>query len=475
MKILILSTNRSRLPMPVMPLGACIVAHAAETADHSVRLLDLMFAADAVREVESALTDFTPDVVGLSVRNIDNVYMSRPVYFLEELQGITAAIRRRTGARIILGGAALGVMPEQILRLVPDAIAVSGAGELVFPQLLERISHAEPCTDLPGVACLEDGVLHRGNPAFPESASICQAPDYRRWLDTRAYRSQMATAPLQTKTGCQFGCVYCSYPKVEGSCCRMKDPGSVAGAVRRLAAAGFRDIEFVDSVFNAPHEHAMEVCAALARVKHRARLQCLDLNPRGLDDGLMSAMERAGFVGIGITLESASDPVLNGLRKGFTSREVHHAAAVVRRHRIPCAWMFLLGGPGETQETVRETLGFAAQQIHPNDVAFFTTGLRIYPGTELETIARGQGVLSISAHAMLPPVFYVSPEVDAGWMERELRKVMERQMNFISIDTLSLPFLPILNRIGSKLGLSPPHWRHTSTIRRVLRLSGMDV
>jgi radical SAM superfamily enzyme YgiQ (UPF0313 family) len=285
----------------------------------------------------------------------------------------------------------------------------------------------------------------------------------------------MATAPIQTKTGCQFACVYCSYPKIEGSCCRLKDPKSVAEAVQRLVAAGFRDIEFVDSVFNAPHEHAMEVCAALAQVKHRARLQCLDLNPRDFDDSLMSAMERAGFVGMGITLESASDPVLKGLRKGFTSREVHHAAAVVRRHRIPCAWMFLLGGPGETPETVRETLEFATQHIRPDDVAFFNTGLRIYPGTELETIARKQGVLSISPEEMLAPVFYVSPEVDADWMEQELRKAMEHQMNFININTLSLPFLPILNRIGSKLGMCPPHWRHTRTIRRVLRLVGMDV
>ena len=475
MKVLLISTNRFRLPMPVMPVGACIVAEAAQAAGHEVQLLDLMFSRDAGADVESALAGFQPDVVGLSIRNIDNIDMQDPVCFLEDLRDLAAAIRARSGVPLVLGGAALGVMPEQILRLAPNAVAVLGDGELLFPRLLERIAAAEPFGDLPGVAWLENGALCRGDLANAEFSATCLAPDYRRWLNTPSYRSQNASAPLQTKSGCQFSCVYCTYPKIEGSCCRRKDPASVAEAVLRLARAGMRDIEIVDSVFNAPHGHAMEVCAALSRVPHQARLQCLELNPRDFDDQLLSAMERGGFVGMGITPESASDPVLRGLGKGFTSREVHHAAGVVRRHRIPCAWMFLLGGPGETPETVRETLSFAAQQIRPSDVAFFNTGLRIYPGTGLEAIARAQGVLTRPAGEMLTPVFYVSPELDPGWMEGELKKAMRRQLNFISIDTLSLPLLPALNRIGCRLGLPPPHWRHTRIIRRVLRLAGMDV
>lgn len=458
-----------------MPIGACIVAHASERAGHTVRLLDLMFTKDAQTDIESAVAAFMPDVIGLSIRNIDNVDMREPEFFLDDLQGIVDTIRSRSSAPIILGGAALGVMPEQILRLVPDAIAVVGDGEIVFPLLLDQISRGGGCIDLPGVVCIKDGFFRRNSSAASEFASTCPVPDYHRWLETTAYRSQLATVPIQTKTGCQFRCVYCSYPIIEGNTCRFKDPGSIADAVKQLASSGLRDIEFVDSVFNAPLEHAMEVCAALTRVKHTARLQCLELNPRGFDDSLVTAMERAGFVGMGITLESASDPVLQGLRKGFTSRDVHHAAEVVRRHRIPCAWIFLLGGPGETPETVRETLQFAGKYIRSTDVAFFNTGIRVYPGTELESVARSEGSLSRPPEEMLDPTFYVSPDVDAGWMEQELRRQMSSHMNFITIDTMSLPFLPTINRIGSTLGLRPPLWRHTRIIRRALRLAGMDV
>lgn len=475
MNVLLVSTNRNILPMPVMPIGACIVAHAAERSGHTVHLLDLMFTKDATAALDSAVTGFQPDVVGLSVRNIDNNDMRNTVFFLDSLRNIVDAIRTRTRAPILLGGAALGVMPEEILRLADVSGCVIGDGETIFPSLLDRISRGGDFHDISGVAYIENSTYHRNPSPALGFSSACPAPDYHRWLNTASYRSHMATIPIQTKTGCQFQCVYCTYPGIEGSMYRLKEPGSVADAVARLAATGLRDIEFVDSVFNAPLDHAMNVCAALAGVRHHARLQCLELNPLSFDDSLVTAMERAGFVGMGITLESASDPVLRGLKKGFTAREVHHAAEVVRRHRIPCAWIFLLGGPGETEETVKETLRFAGKQIRPQDVAFFNTGIRIYPGTELESIARRQGVLSRAPEDMLSPVFYVSPEVDTHWMERELKKSMNHHMNFLNMDSLSLSFLPTIHRTGYRLGLRLPLWRHTRIIRRCLRLTGMDV
>jgi radical SAM superfamily enzyme YgiQ (UPF0313 family) len=475
MKILLISTNRNNLPMPVMPIGACIVAHSAERAGHAVYFLDLMFTKTPLADIESALTCWKPDAVGLSIRNIDNVDMRDPVFLLDDLQSIVNTIRTRTSAPIILGGAALGVMPEQILRLASVTCAVIGNGELGFPLLLEHISRGENIRDVPGVACIENGVFHRNSPAATNFSTTCTTPDYHRWLNIPAYLSQMATVPIQTKTGCQFHCVYCTYPKIEGSSCRLKEPGSVADAVVRLAANGLRDIEFVDSVFNAPLEHAMEVCAALTRVNHNARLQCLDLNPRDFDDALVTSMERAGFVGMGITLESASDAVLQGLRKGFTSREVHHAATVVRRHRIPCAWMFLFGGPGETPETVQETLQFAKNNIRPMDVAFFNVGIRIYPGTELESIARAEGILLRPAEEMLAPLFYISPKVDTEWLDQELKKSMNSNMNFISMASMGHSLLPTIHRLSHTFGLRPPLWRHTGIIRRGLRLAGMEV
>jgi radical SAM superfamily enzyme YgiQ (UPF0313 family) len=474
MNVLIIATNRSAFPVPVMPIGACIVAEAADRAGYTVRVLDLMFASDPLRAIESALRKASCDIIGLSVRNIDNNDMREPAFYIADLLPLVKAIRRLTRAPIILGGASLMVMPEEILRATGASCTVLNDGEVVFPLVLQKFSSGEALGNLPGIAYVENGVFRKNISASTGFSDEFMVPRYHHWIDVGSYRSRLATVPLQTKLGCQFQCSYCTYHKIEGSTYRLSDPQQVANAAERLASSGLRDIEFVDSVFNAPYHHAMAVCEALARVRLPARFQSMDVNPLFVDDELLSVMEHAGFAGIGMTVESASDRVLRGLRKGFTSRHVHAAAETVRRHRLPCLWIFMLGGPGETEETVKETLRFAETQIRQQDAAFFTIGIRIYPGTELETTARKQGVLSASTAEMLSPVFYVSPDVDGVWIEQQVKASLKRNMNFMSAVSLNVPYFPLIHRFGYWLGFRTPLWRYARSIRRGLRFIGMD-
>ena len=79
MDVLIICTNRNNHPAPVIPYGACIVAEAAKREGHRLRFLDLMFQHDPVKAVEAELTSFSPDVIGLSVRNLDNNDLPAPM------------------------------------------------------------------------------------------------------------------------------------------------------------------------------------------------------------------------------------------------------------------------------------------------------------------------------------------------------------------------------------------------------------
>ncbi len=475
MDVLIIAMNRNALPMPVMPIGACMVAEAAERAGHDVRVLDLMFKKDPLAAVREEILRRPPEVIGISLRNIDNNDMRRTAFYIEDLPPLMAEIRRRTSAPVVLGGAALTVMPREIMEAAGVDIAVLGDGEVVFPGLLARISSGQRADDLPGVAVRINGSITRTDCVRAGFSNDFLAPDYRRWVHAASYLSQMATVPVQTKLGCAFQCVYCTYRKIEGGSYRFSDPEQVSEAVASLVRSGFRDIEFVDSVFNAPYDHAMKVCGALARRPHGARLQSLELNPAHFDDELLRAMKSAGFVAMGLTAESASDRVLTALRKGFTSDQVHRAAEMVRRHSIPCLWIFMLGGPGETQQTVQETIRFAKTAVRPSDAVFFNIGVRIYPGTELEVIARREGVLPAATDKMLAPVFYVAPGLDAEWIGQQVKAAMARNLHFINGDSIGFSHLPMIHRIAYGLGARPPLWRHTRLIRRGLRMMGMDV
>ena len=157
--------------------------------------------------------------------------------------------------------------------------------------------------------------------------------------------------------------MYCTYRKIEGHDYRLCDPLIVVDTIKSLAAKGLRDIEFVDNVFNSPYDHALAICEGLARVQPDVRLQSLESNPLFIDDLLLTAMERAGFVGIGITVESASDVVLNGLQRVYVEHVRKAKPRLFRHHALPCLWIFMLGRPGETKETIQETLRFADQCI----------------------------------------------------------------------------------------------------------------
>jgi len=473
MKVLVVSTNRCSLPIPVLPLGAAMAAEAARRAGHQVAFLDLMFARDPLAALGRAIRSAAPDVVGLSVRNIDNADLLAPVAYTDALPPMMAAIRARTAAPVVLGGSAVGVMPEHLLRCTGAEWAVLGDGEAVFPRLLAALAGQGSPREVPGVAWLERGRLRLAAIAR-HALDGAKVSELLGWLAPRAYARRFAAVPLQTKRGCPFACVYCTYPMLEGRDYRLVEPDRVVAAVRETCARGLRDIEFVDNVFNAPYGHALAICEGIARARPGARLQTMDLSPEFVDDALLDAMERAGFVGIGITAEAAADAPLRGLGKSYGAAEAWRAAEAVRRHAIPCLWIFLLGGPGETEATVRETLRFADEVVRPRDGAFFSIGVRIYPGTPLEGLARHEGLLGVPPEEMLQPVFYLSPGVERERLVRAVREASARRLEFFDSDSVTLPLLSTLRRLAYWLGWRPPLWQHARGIRRLARLLRRD-
>ncbi len=457
--------------MPVMPAGACMVAESACQAGHDVKFLDFMFQRKPVGSLIKTLKLFKPGVIALSIRNIDNNDMRNPVLFAEELLPVMKAIKSNSRAAVVLGGAAVSIMPEDFLRYTGASFAMSGDGAS-FPDFLDSFSNDAGLGNVPGLSRLRDGEFHmnetQGN--GPNGSGL--ALDYRRWIDVQAYRIRLAALPVRTKTGCDFKCVYCTYDKVDGGHSYFYEPEQVAQIVKRQVESGFKDIEFVDNVFNYPYGHAMSVCEEIIKAKVKVRLQSMDMNPAYMDDALLSAMERSGFKGMGITVESASDGVLKGFEKGFTAAQVIKASEIIRRHSIPCLWFFMLGGPGETQETVEETLRFIKESVRPGDVAYITLGIRIYPGTKLEAIAREQGILPENLTDMLQPLFYVSPEVDTAWLTGRVESAGKEQSNIIIAGEANIPATPVIYRLGYSLGLRPPLWRFLPLFRRGMNLSG---
>src|SRR3954469_10560898 len=327
-RVLLVSTNRERQPYPVVPNGLACVGSAADAAVHKVRFLDLCFARDPVAAARDVARSFKPDIVGVSVRNIDNSDAIALRHYTPEARDILHALRQAApSAKVIAGGAAFGVAPEALFRDLGVDYAVAGDGERASVALVNALWSGTPIEASPGLVRDRDGTVAFTPPGEDADLDSLPGPALHRWIDLARYQRHGATIPIQTKRGCVYKCVYCTYRNVEGWGYRTRDPELVTDEIQELKKkAGVRHFDFVDSTFNSPPGHAIQVCEAIARRRLPLHLETMNFTPATAGEPLLEAMRRAGFATLGITAESASDPVLRRLEKGFDAAKVRETA-----------------------------------------------------------------------------------------------------------------------------------------------------
>jgi radical SAM superfamily enzyme YgiQ (UPF0313 family) len=456
--------------MPVVPNGVACVASALLEAGHDVRVADLCFTRDPRRAACEIARTFRPDIIGIAVRNIDNSDLIALRHYTPEAAGIVSALRAAApDATVIAGGAAFGVAPAALLGELGVEYAVAGDGERATVALVDALAAGRTPADIPGLVRRTGERAILTPPAGNGDLDALPPARMHDWLDLRAYERHGGTVPIQTKRGCVFRCIYCTYLNVEGWGYRLRDPGHVASEMEELVrAGGVRNFEFVDSTFNSPPRHAADICEAIMRRGLRVRLDTTNFTPATAPPYLLDAMRRAGFRWLGITAESASDPVLERLQKGFDVARVRTVASDVERAGMGVLWIFLVGGPGETRETLEETLRFAAWRLGRGDAVYLTVGLRIYPGTSLHRIAIDEGVVEPEDPLLLPR-FYFSDRLGVDYAVQRLHRFAAHHPRFMfSADSRSA-ILPYLTRLASLLHLPRPHWRYMGIFQRVAR------
>lgn len=354
MRVLLVSANRERLPQPVVPIGVLSVA-AALRGDHDVRVLDLCFEAEPLRALGEAVAACEPDVVGVGLRNLRSNAYAESSALVSEYGEVVRTVRRATRAPIVLGGAAYSLKPRELLDALGADYGIVGEGEHAMRDLVDRLAAGSS--------------VRRITAGTARGPRLDDLPRPARDLADPRYHAYDGTEPVQTKRGCAYTCAYCDYPDLEGRRVRTLDPETVADEVLALSRMpGVSHVFFVDSVFNAPREHAYAVADALVRRGAPLSWTCY-ATPAALDERLVAKMAEAGCAGVEIGTDSGTDEGLRRLRKPFTLDHVRAARKLLARHRVRDAHSFVLGARGETVGEARETLAFAAE-LDP-DVAVF--------------------------------------------------------------------------------------------------------
>ena len=404
-RVLLVSANREEINMATWPLGAACVAAAAIQAGHDVWLLDLMHVADPHAAIEKAIRDFTPEVIGVSVRNIDDQSMMNTTFFLDDVKNLIACCRSQSTAPIVLGGAGYSIFPESALNYLGADMGIAGEGESAFPELVGRIKSG---SSLSGPYVLyRSGSRQEGTRRFARSLDQFPLPEIG--LVTLApYEAGDFWMPVQTRRGCSLACSYCSTPAIEGLKFRKRSPESVVRWLATCVDAGIKKFHFVDNTFNLPPSYAKELCSLIIKDRVAITWRCI-LYPWKMDGKLAELMARAGCREASIGSESGSDDMLRSMNKRFTSGDVKRTAEMIARIGIQRMGFLMFGGPGETLDTAEESLRFA--ESLNLDTLKITIGIRIYPGTALAQKAVEDGIINRNDGLLLPR-FYMVPGLE---------------------------------------------------------------
>ncbi len=155
MKILLINSNL--LKPPITPLGLAYVATATRETGHEVSILDLNFSDDVRGDITQTLHDHTPHVIGISMRNIDNVTMLHDFYFMLRIKEIVDFIREQTDVTIVFSGSGFSMMPVEIMEELNIPYGIVGEGEIAFPQLLDCIWKNSDISKVQGAAYWKRG------------------------------------------------------------------------------------------------------------------------------------------------------------------------------------------------------------------------------------------------------------------------------------------------------------------------------
>ncbi len=423
-RVLLVSVNREDQPHPVYPLGLECLAAALRAAGHEARLLDVRKAAADGVTVEAAVRAAAPDLVGVSLRNVDNNQSVGTKYYLPDLLAVLAEIRQATAAPVVLGGSGYSLFPREILRLSGADAGVAGPGEAALVALAGRVAAGTPLADgeaPPGLVCRRGEDLVATPPGRPDvvSGSPDRDPDLLPF-----YWREGGVLNLQVSRGCPWGCVYCTYPLLEGHRSIRRDVTAAVDEMQGLQERTGADHFFVvDSVFNADPARADAFAGEILRRGLRVVWSAF-FTPRGVTAEAVRLWKASGLEGVEFGTDALCASTLRAYGKPFSVSEVQAASAACDAADLPYIHYLIFGGPGETPETLDETI--AAALALPRAVHCVFAGMRIYPGTALAQRAVEEGVLA-AGEDLLAPRFYLSPGVDPGELAQRCRELGRRE------------------------------------------------
>ncbi len=395
------------------PVNLATLAAVLERGGHAVRVWDLE--ATPRPSLLTELRAYAPELVGFTFRT--------PQW--AQIQALARMVRNLLpDALLVAGGPHASSLPEQTLSGTALDLVVRGEGER---PLLALADGGDP-RGIPGVVGhgFDNGAARPVDPLDALPLPAWHLFDVGSYTPRSVVSRQTPTADLESSRGCLARCVYCTKAVFGRRFSPLSAPRFVE-SVLHAEAAGFRSFNLVDDSFTTHIDRAVAICEGLiARGSPLPWTATNGIRVTGVDEAFFRTAQRAGCQLLAFGLESGSDARLRAIGKGATTAQARRAVQAAHAAGITTVGYFMLGLPGETTESLRETIDFAASL--PLDWAKFALTLPL-PGTPLwetwrDRLARDFDP-TLSGHRP-PREWFDHPDLDWDTLEGARRRAYLR-------------------------------------------------
>jgi radical SAM superfamily enzyme YgiQ (UPF0313 family) len=382
MRVLLINPFYPISETPSPPLGLAYLASALSEAGIKVKILDLVVFPYSRAVLENLLQNFQPQLVGLTA-----VTMT-----FDNALGVVRDIKRMNpNIYTVMGGPHVTFCARDTLQKHAELdIIVLGEGERTIVDLAQTLDGNRNWNRVNGIAYRQGSEICFTAPREP-IADLNELPDPARGLlPLGRYRALGMPISLTTSRGCPFKCIFCVGRKMVGSRVRYRNPHKVVDEMEYLATLNFHQINIADDLFTANRKHCLAVCDEI--VNRRLKLKWTSFaRVDTVSENILTKMKAAGCSAVSFGIETGNPQILKTIKKGITREQVVKAVNMCRRTGVTPFASFILGLPGETPQTIKETMDFG-EQLKELGLSYGFHLLAPFPGTEVREKSDQYGI-----------------------------------------------------------------------------------